>query len=81
MTHEEIKEKIKGVIIDKCGLSEEEIKDDSTLNSLGIDSLDVVEIVMEIEEEFDIAVPDTEAEKLANGTINEFATFVAGKTN
>ena len=58
-------DKVKDVIIDKLGVEEESIKTESHIvNDLGADSLDTVELIMEFEEEFDLEIPDEDAEKI-----------------
>lgn len=66
MGKEEILEKLKGVFVEQLGVDKDKITEDSTFISLGADSLDTVELVMSIEEEFDIDIPDSQAEKLTN---------------
>lgn len=61
-----IADKVKKIIVDKLGVDESEISDAASFqNDLGADSLDTVELIMEFEKEFDIAIPDEEAEKIA----------------
>ncbi len=61
----EIADKVKQIIVDKLGVDESEISNESSFtNDLGADSLDTVELIMEFEKEFDIAIPDEEAEKI-----------------
>ena len=61
-----IADKVKQIIVDKLGVDESEITEASSFtNDLGADSLDTVELIMEFEKEFDIAIPDEEAEKIA----------------
>ncbi len=61
----DVAEKVKQIIVDKLGVDESEISDESSFtNDLGADSLDTVELIMEFEKEFDIAIPDEEAEKI-----------------
>ncbi len=61
----EIADKVKQIIVDKLGVDESEISHESSFtNDLGADSLDTVELIMEFEKEFDIAIPDEEAEKI-----------------
>ena len=61
----DIKTKVTKIIVDKLGVDESEIKDDSSFtNDLGADSLDTVELIMEFEKEFDISIPDEEAENI-----------------
>lgn len=58
-------EKIKGIIADELGIEEDSIEIDSDLtDDLGADSLDAVELIMAIEEEFDIEIDDTAAQKI-----------------
>ena len=58
-------EKVKEVIIDKLGVEEGAIKTEAHfVNDLGADSLDTVELIMELEEEFGIEIPDEDAEKI-----------------
>lgn len=58
-------ERVKKVIIEKLGVKEEEVKNDSSfVDDLGADSLDTVELVMALEEEFDTEIPDEDAEKI-----------------
>ena len=60
-------EKLQKIIAEVLNLSEEEIRPDSTfVDDLGADSLDVFQIIMGIEEEFDIEIPTEEAEKIAS---------------
>lgn len=56
-------EKIRAIMADKLGVAETEIKMETTFEDLGADSLDIVELIMAIEEEYDIQVSDEEAEK------------------
>jgi len=81
MTHEEIKEKIKESIVEIEGLDPSEIKDDSTFKTLGIDSIDSVELVLALEEGFDIKIPDEDLEKLSDATFSELVSYIAGKVN
>ena len=58
-------EKVKQIIIDQLGVSAEEVTDEASfIDDLGADSLDTVELVMALEEEFDIEIPDEDAEKI-----------------
>lgn len=62
---ENIEEKVKSIIADQLGIEEEQVKDDSKfLEDLGADSLDLVELIMSLEEEFNVEIPDEEAEKI-----------------
>jgi acyl carrier protein len=60
-----IEEKVKKIIIDKLGVDEAEVTTEASFtNDLGADSLDTVELIMEFEKEFDISIPDEQAEKI-----------------
>ncbi|MCA2980885.1 MAG: acyl carrier protein [Myxococcaceae bacterium] len=65
MTAQNIESKVKAIIADQLGVSEDEIKMESSfIEDLGADSLDIVELVMAMEEEFEIEIPDEEAENI-----------------
>ena len=58
--------KVKAIIVDKLGVDESEVVTGASFtNDLGADSLDTVELIMEFEKEFDLAIPDDEAEKIS----------------
>ena len=60
-----IEERVKKIIIEQLGVKEEEVKAEASfVDDLGADSLDTVELVMALEEEFDTEIPDEEAEKI-----------------
>ncbi|OYX07692.1 MAG: acyl carrier protein [Thiotrichales bacterium 32-46-8] len=60
-----IEERVKKIIIEQLGVKEEEVTADASfIDDLGADSLDTVELVMALEEEFDCEIPDEEAEKI-----------------
>jgi len=72
---EEITRKVKKVIAEQLGLQEEEVKDEASfLNDLGADSLDIVEMVMTLEEEFNMDISDEEAEKIQ--TVREAIQYI-----
>ena len=78
MTNEELMEKLKKIVVDRLGVDEEEIKPEASfVDDLGADSLDIVELVMALEETFDIEIPDEEAEKLT--TVGAAYEYVKGK--
>lgn len=61
----EIENKVRAIIVDKLGVDNAEVKPEASFtNDLGADSLDLVELVMEFEKEFDIYIPDNVAEKI-----------------
>jgi acyl carrier protein len=65
MEHDEIMDKVRGVIVDQLNVEEDDvIEDASFIDDLGADSLDIVELVMALEEEFGISIPDEEAENI-----------------
>ena len=73
-------EKVKDVIIDKLGVEENAIKSDAHfVNDLGADSLDTVELIMEFEKEFDLQIPDDEAEKIT--TVGEAIEYITSRTS
>ena len=60
-----IEERVKKIIVEQLGVKEEDVKPEASfVEDLGADSLDTVELVMAFEEEFDIEIPDEEAEKI-----------------
>jgi acyl carrier protein len=60
-----IEAKVKSIIADQLGVGEDEIKPESSfIEDLGADSLDIVELVMAMEEEFEVEIPDEEAENI-----------------
>ena len=61
----EAMDRIKKIIVDRLGVDESKITEDSSfVGDLGLDSLDIVELIMAFEEEFDIEIPDKDAEKM-----------------
>ena len=61
----DVKQKVKDIIVEQLGVNPEEVTEEASfIDDLGADSLDTVELVMALEEAFDIEVPDEEAEKL-----------------
>jgi acyl carrier protein len=69
---------IKEVVVEQLSVSADEVKDDvKFVEDLGADSLDVVELVMALEEKFDIEIPDDEAEKIA--TVADVVAYVESK--
>jgi acyl carrier protein len=78
MQTEEIMAKLKELVIDRLNVEEDQIKPDASfIEDLGADSLDIVELIMGIEEEFDVEIPDEDAEKLTN--VGEAMAYVKGK--
>ena len=60
-----IEERVKKIIVEQLGVDEAEVKNEASfVDDLGADSLDTVELIMEFEREFDIQIPDDQAEKI-----------------
>jgi acyl carrier protein len=71
----DIKEKVTKIIVDKLGVDESEVTPEASFtNDLGADSLDTVELIMEFEKEFNIAIPDDQAEKI--GTVGQALEYI-----
>lgn len=70
-----IDERVKKIVVEQLGVKEEEVKTSSAfVEDLGADSLDTVELVMALEEEFDIEIPDEDAEKIT--TVQQAIDYV-----
>ena len=75
MTQEEIFEKVKGIIVEQLGVTEAAVTAEASfIDDLGADSLDIVELVMALEEEFDMEIPDTDAEKVV--TVGDVVDYI-----
>ena len=75
MTSEEIFEKVKGIIVEQLGVAETAVTmEASFIDDLGADSLDIVELIMALEEEFDTEIPDSDAEKIS--TIGDVVDYI-----
>ena len=75
MSSEEIFEKVKGVIVEQLGVAEGNITmKASFIDDLGADSLDIVELIMALEAEFDIEIPDSDAEKVV--TVGDVVEYI-----
>ena len=73
--NKEIQEKVKAIIIKQLGVSEGEVKvEKSFVDDLGADSLDIVELVMAMEDEFGFEIPDEEAENIR--TVGDAMTYI-----
>lgn len=68
------------IIIDKLGVDEKEVKNEANfINDLGADSLDTVELIMEFEKEFNVQIPDEDAEKIT--TVGEAISYLEEHTS
>ena len=75
MSSEEIFEKVKGIIVEQLGVAETSVTmEASFIDDLGADSLDIVELIMALEEEFDMEIPDTDAEKIVS--VNDVVEYI-----
>lgn len=75
----DIEETVKSIIVDKLGVDESDVTSDASFtNDLGADSLDTVELIMEFEKEFDLTIPDEEAEEIA--TVGNAVDYLEEKT-
>lgn len=73
-------EEIRDVVSDQLGVKPEEVKSESSfIDDLGADSLDTVELVMALEEKFNIEIPDEDAEKMQK--IDDVVRYIESKTN
>ena len=75
-----IEERVKSIVVNQLGVKEEEIKNESKfIDDLGADSLDTVELVMALEEEFETEIPDEEAEKIT--TVQQAVDYINNNLN
>ena len=71
----DVKSKVISIIVDKLGVEESEVTNEASFtNDLGADSLDTVELIMEFEKEFDIQIPDDQAENI--GTVGQAISYI-----
>jgi acyl carrier protein len=71
----DIDARVKKIIVDKLGVEESEVTQEASFtNDLGADSLDTVELIMEFEKEFNLAIPDDQAEKIS--TVGEAIKYI-----
>ena len=74
-----VEEKVRDIIVEQLGVSPDEVAPEASfIDDLGADSLDIVELVMAIEEEFDLEIPDEDAERMQ--TIGDAISYVEEKT-
>ncbi len=75
-----VEEKVKEIIVDQLGVDEKQVSPKASfIDDLGADSLDTVELVMALEEEFDIEIPDEDAEKIAS--VENAIDYIKNHTN
>ncbi len=75
MENTDVEQRIRKIVAEQLGVNEGDVKNESSfVNDLGADSLDTVELVMALEEEFDCEIPDEEAEKI--NTVQEAIDYV-----
>lgn len=73
-----VEDQVRGIIAEQLGLKADEIKNDASfVDDLGADSLDTVELVMALEEEFETEIPDEEAEKIT--TVQQAIDYIAAR--
>jgi acyl carrier protein len=73
-----LEDRVSAIVVEQLGVSKEELAPEASfIDDLGADSLDIVELVMAMEEEFDIEIPDDDAEKIQ--TIEDVITYVKAK--
>ncbi len=73
-----IEEQVKNIVAEQLGVKEEEVKNDSSfVDDLGADSLDTVELVMALEEEFETEIPDEDAEKIT--TVQQAIDYIKSR--
>jgi len=75
-----VEEKVKEIIVDQLGVDSKQVEGTASfIDDLGADSLDTVELVMALEEEFDVEIPDEDAEKIA--TVQHAIDYIKNHTN
>ena len=80
MSVENVLERVKNIIVEQLGVEADQVKPEAQfVNDLGADSLDTVELIMALEEEFDIEIPDEKAEKIK--TVGEAIDYIEQNAN
>ena len=75
-----VQERVKKIIVEQLGVSDDQVTSEASfVDDLGADSLDTVELVMALEEEFDVEIPDDDAEKIT--TVKEAVAFVEAQSS
>jgi len=75
MSSEEVFDKVKEIIVEQLGVAENAVTEEASfIDDLGADSLDIVELIMALEEEFDMEIPDSDAEKVV--TVGDVVDYI-----
>ena len=75
MSSEEVFDKVKEIIVEQLGVADTAVAPEASfIDDLGADSLDIVELIMAIEEEFDLEIPDSDAEKVV--TVSDVVDYI-----
>lgn len=75
MSSEEVFDRVKEIIVEQLGVAENTVTQEASfIDDLGADSLDIVELIMSLEEEFDMEIPDADAEKIV--TVNDVVEYI-----
>ena len=75
MSSEEVFDKVKEIIVEQLGVAEDSVTTEASfIDDLGADSLDIVELIMALEEEFDLEIPDADAEKVV--TVGDVVDYI-----
>jgi acyl carrier protein len=75
-----VAERVTKIIVDKLGVEESEVKNEANfIQDLGADSLDTVELIMEFEKEFEVSIPDEQAEKIT--TVGQAVAYLEAQAN
>lgn len=78
LTNEQIFDKVKKLVVDRLGVEESAVKSDASFtDDLGADSLDIVELVMALEEDFEVEIPDSDAENIK--TVDDAVNYIKAK--
>ncbi len=75
MNNEDVFDRVKAIIVEQLGVADTSVAlESSFIDDLGADSLDIVELIMALEEEFDMEIPDSDAEKIV--TVNDVVEYI-----